>query len=197
MQYPSFDPAQECLLYVIHLSPFVLSTINKASKWSEKQWNLSIAASQTLFSTHCHTETQIGRHTIIPVFCPFYAASTVLHTSTPQNDDVMMIRSLSTTYFFRGRNTIVIETANTSLPLAQSSCFRGGFIACHKTSCIVNSAASMADWWAICLVDCLAPGPWSYVYVWALLFHMYRPPDHFLLPPPPRFLPCRTDDIHT
>lgn len=45
-----------------------------------------------------------------------------------------------------GENSAVIETANTSLPLAQLSCFRGGFKACHKTSCIVNSAASMADW---------------------------------------------------
>lgn len=46
----------------------------------------------------------------------------------------------------QGKNSAVIETANTSLPLAQLSCFRGGFKACHKTSCIVNSAASMADW---------------------------------------------------
>lgn len=42
----------------------------------------------------------------------------------------------------------------------------------------------MADWWAICLVDCLAPGPWSYVYVWALLFHMYRPRIIFCNRPP-------------
>lgn len=97
----------------------------------------------------------------------------------------LTLRSPPATHFFAGKNSGVIETANTSQPLAQLSCFRGGFKACHKTSCIVNSAASMADWWAICLVDCLAPGPWSYVYVWALLFHMYRPPDHFLLPHPP------------
>lgn len=88
-----------------------------------------------------------------------------------------------------------MEIANSSQPLDQSSCFRDGFKACHKTSCIVNSAASMADWWAICLVDCLAPGPWSYVYVWALLFHMYRPQIIFWFSPP-CFLPCRTDGLH-
>jgi len=59
----------------------------------------------------------------------------------------------------------------------------------------------MADWWAICLVDCLAPGPWSYVYVWALLFHMYRPQIIFYTPTPSFFfflllLPGRTDGIH-
>lgn len=77
--------------------------------------------------------------------------------------------------FCTAKDCIAIEKANSSQPLDQSSCFRAGFKACHKTSCIVNSAASMADWWAICLIDCLAPGPWCYVYVWALLFHMYRP----------------------
>lgn len=85
---------------------------------------------------------------------------------------------------FTGKNTVTVKKATSSAPLAQSFCFRGGFKACHKTSCIVNSAASMADWWAICLVDCLAPGPWSYVYVWALLFHMYRPRIIFYCPPP-------------
>lgn len=126
-----------------------------------------------------HTHT--GRHTLVFFAC--HAASTVHHATAPPSRT--MIPSPYHYIFLTGKNGGAVEKANSLLPLAQSSCFRGGFKACHKTSCIVNSAASMADWWAICLVDCLAPGPWSHVYVWALLFHMYRPPDHFLPPPPP------------
>lgn len=137
--------------------------------------------------THCNTQLdrQARPYTWFCFLCSIYC-------TTALQNEIMICSSI---YFSQEKNTITIENTNSSLPFAQSSCFRGGFKACHKTSCIVNSAASMADWWAICLVDCLAPGPWSYVYVWALLFHMYRPRIIFYFLPP-HFRPCRTDDIH-
>lgn len=109
----------------------------------------------------------------------FHIASTAMHSTSLLNKSIILF--LDTTHF---RTQKRMEKANSSAGLVQSSCFRGGFKACHRTSCIVNSTASMADWWAICLLDCLAPGPWSYVYVWALLFHMYRPQIIFCPPHP-------------
>lgn len=85
-----------------------------------------------------------GGKTSILLFNP---ASAWLASATGKNDgDPFSSRHVFFFFFFTGKNSAVIETANTSQPLAQLSCFRGGFKACHKTSCIVNRAASMADW---------------------------------------------------
>lgn len=136
---------------------------------------LVCASYETHYCMQSHKWMTTSQH---PNF-PFHIASTAMPSTSLLNKSIILF--LDTTHF---RTQKRMEKANSSAGLVQSSCFRGGFKACHRTSCIVNSTASMADWWAICLLDCLAPGPWSYVYVWALLFHMYRPQIIFCPPPP-------------